>query len=328
MHQHKILVVDDKINMLKLLRRILEKDYEVITSEGGREGLKIFKEDQFDLVISDIKMPDVDGITLLREIKEINHDIDVILITAYASIPSAVEAMKAGAYDYIKKPFEPDELTIVVRRALERKKLLDRTRYLEREVEGVFHPRNVVGKSSSMEGVYKLVRRVVNSDTTVLISGESGTGKELIARAIHYESKRNKSRFVAVNCGAIPKDLLESELFGHVKGAFSGAHSSKKGLIEDAEGGTLFLDEISELEQDLQVKMNRFLQEKEIRPVGANQDKAVDVRVIAATNVDLEGAVANNRFREDLFYRLNVYPIQVPPLRARKDDIPLLVSHL
>lgn len=327
MHKHKILVIDDKINMLKLLRRILDKEFEVTTSDGGRQGLKVFKEDQFDLVVSDIKMPDIDGITLLKEIKTINPDVVVILITAYATVSSAVEAIKAGAYDYIKKPFDPDELMIIIKRALERKELVERTKYLEREVEGVFHFRNVVGKSSAMEAVYSLVRRVINSDTTVLISGESGTGKELVARAIHYESKRSRNRFVAVNCGAIPKDLLESEMFGHVKGAFSGAHSSKKGLTEEAEGGTLFLDEIGELGQDLQVKINRFLQEKEIRPVGANQDRVLDVRVIAATNIDLKDAVADNRFREDLFYRLNVYPISVPPLRERKDDIPILVAY-
>lgn len=322
-----ILVIEDKRNMLRLLERVLGEHYRVVTAETGKEGLAIFEQETVDLVLSDIKLPDLDGLSLLETMKQHKPEVEVILMTAYGSVASAVDAMKKGALDYITKPFEPDEIVMVVQRAMERMALQSQAHHLQREVESLYGFANIVGTSPAMQEVYALMRKVVNSDTTVLITGDSGTGKELVARAIHYTSKRRDRRFVPVNCGAIPKDLLESEMFGHVKGAFSGAHRTKWGLVEEANGGTLFLDEISELPLDLQVKINRVLQEKRVRRVGQSVDRPVDVRILTATNRDLQELVSEGLFRDDLFYRINVYPIPVPPLRDRADDIPLLINH-
>lgn len=323
----RVLVVDDKINMLKLFCKILEENYQVFIAETGLHGLDIFGREDIDLVVADVKLPDIDGLSLLEEIKKRQPDMDVIVITAYGSVSSAVEAMKKGAYDYITKPFNTTEILIVIERALERKRLLKQTHHLQREVETLYGFPNIIGNSQAMQQVYTLIRKVANIDTTVLLLGESGTGKELVARAIHYNSKRRKNNFVPINCAAIPKELIESELFGYVRGAFTGAYRSSRGLIEEAERGTLFLDEIGELNLDLQAKINRVIQERVVRRVGQRDFHPIDVRIIAATNVDLQEAVKDKRFRDDLFYRLNVYPIQIPPLRDRRDDIPLLVTH-
>ncbi len=322
-----ILVIEDKRNMLRLLERVLGEHHEVLTAETGEEGLAIFEREAVDLVLSDIKLPDLDGLALLEAMKQRKPEVEVLLMTAYGSVASAVDAMKKGALDYITKPFEPDEIVLVVQRAMERMALQSKAHHLQREVESLYGFANIVGTSPAMQEVYALMRKVVNSDTTVLITGDSGTGKELVARAIHYTSNRRTRRFVPVNCGAIPKDLLESEMFGHEKGAFSGAHRTKRGLIEEADGGTLLLDEISELPLDLQVKINRVLQDKQVRRVGARADRPVDVRFLTATNRDLQERVSQGLFREDLFYRINVYPIPIPPLRARAEDIPLLINH-
>lgn len=322
-----ILVIEDKRNMLRLLERVLGEHHEVLTAETGEEGLAIFEREAVDLVLSDIKLPDLDGLALLEAMKQRKPEVEVLLMTAYGSVASAVEAMKKGALDYITKPFEPDEIVLVVQRAMERMALQSKAHHLQREVESLYGFANIVGTSPAMQEVYALMRKVVNSDTTVLITGDSGTGKELVARAIHYTSNRRTRHFVPVNCGAIPKDLLESEMFGHEKGAFSGAHRTKRGLIEEAGGGTLFLDEISELPLDLQVKINRVLQDKQVRRVGERADRPVDVRFLTATNRDLQELVSQGLFREDLFYRINVYPIPIPPLRDRAEDIPLLINH-
>jgi DNA-binding NtrC family response regulator len=327
MSRPRILVVDDKINILKLFCKILEEKYYVFIAETGSQGLGIFEQEDIDLVVTDIKLPDFDGLTLLEEIKKRQAEVDVIVITAYGSVSSAVEAMKKGAYDYITKPFNTTEILIIIERALEHKRLLLQTHQLQREVETIYGFPNIVGNSPAMQQVYTLMRKVANIDTTVLILGESGTGKELVARAIHYNSKRRKDSFVPINCSAIPKELIESELFGYVRGAFTGAYRSSLGLIEEADGGTLFLDEIGELSFDLQSKINRVLQERVVRRVGQKEFHPVDVRIIAATNVDLQKAVKDGRFREDLFYRLHVYPIHIPPLRVRREDIQLLAMH-
>ena len=322
-----VLVIDDKPNMLKMLSNLLAKNYEVRTCSNGREGLEEFRRASAELVISDIRMPGMDGMELLKRIKEEDAETEVILMTAFGEIAQAVEAVKAGAYHYVTKPFEPEELLLTVEKALERKKLKERTRILQQEVEEKFGFSNIIGSSEAMQHVYELARKAAASETTVLLTGESGTGKELFARAIHYSSPRAQNRFVAINCGAMPKELIESELFGHVKGAFSGATKDKKGLFEEAHRGTLFLDEITELAPDLQIKINRAIQEREIRRVGDTKDLPVDVRIIASTNRDIKEALEQGGLREDLYYRLNVFPIHLPPLRERQGDIPLLINH-
>lgn len=322
-----VLVVDDKPNMLKMLSTMLGDEYEVRTCENGREALKKFRDMPSDIVLSDIRMPDMDGMEVLRKIKEENPQTEVILMTAFADVSQAVEAVKEGAYNYVKKPFEPEDMLITLEKALERKRLKERTRMLQQEVEEKYGFPNIVGQSEPMRQVYELAHKAAATDTTVLITGESGTGKELFAKAIHYSSSRSKNRFVAINCGAVPKDLIESELFGHVKGAFSGATKDKQGLFEEAHEGTLLLDEISELPLELQVKINRAIQEREIRRVGDTRSRRVDVRLLASTNRDLARAVKESNFREDLYYRLNVFPLRLPPLRERKGDIPLLVDY-
>jgi two-component system response regulator HydG len=320
--------VDDKENMLTLFEKILGTAYELTTAPDGARALSLIASRPFDLVVTDIRMPGADGFEVLKAVKAYAPDTEVVMMTAFASVQKAVEAIKDGAYDYIQKPFDPDDVSLIVARAIERKRLREQAANLRRELEGVYGFDNIVGKSSAMREVYELVQRAAKLDITVLIAGETGTGKELVARAIHHHSGRAGARFVAVNCGALPTELVESELFGHAKGAFTGAHTAKPGLFEEARGGTLFLDEIGELPVAVQVKLNRALQERLVRRVGETSEMPVDVRVVAASHRDLKAEAQAGRFREDLFYRLNVFPIRLPALRERREDIPLLAAHL
>ena len=328
MAKARILVVDDEKSMRDLLSITLGKEgYDVLTAAGGEPAIEALHRESVDAVITDLRMPKVDGLQVLRVAKEISPDMAVIVITAVASTETAVEAMKLGAYDYITKPFKLDEVNLIVRNALERKRLRDENLYLRRQLETQHRFENIIGKSGVIAEVFDTIRKIADSPSTAMVTGESGTGKELVARAIHFNSFRRDKPFVSVNCGAIPEGLMESELFGHVRGAFTGAVSNKVGLFSAAEGGTLFLDEITEIPALLQVKLLRAIQVREIRRVGDTKDIKTDVRLIAASNRDLEEAVAEGILREDLFYRLNVIPIQLPPLRERREDIPLLVAH-
>jgi len=328
MAKARILVVDDEKSMRDLLSITLGKEgYDVLTAAGGEPAIEALHRESVDAVITDLRMPKVDGLQVLRVAKEISPDTAVIVITAVASTETAVEAMKLGAYDYITKPFKLDEVNLIVRNALERKRLRDENLYLRRQLETQHRFENIIGKSGVIAEVFDTIRKIADSPSTAMVTGESGTGKELVARAIHFNSFRRDKPFVSVNCGAIPEGLMESELFGHVRGAFTGAVSNKVGLFSAAEGGTLFLDEITEIPALLQVKLLRAIQVREIRRVGDTKDIKTDVRLIAASNRDLEQAVAEGILREDLFYRLNVIPIQLPPLRERREDIPLLVAH-
>jgi DNA-binding NtrC family response regulator len=320
MSNARILVADDKENILKLFEKILADSFDVATVDEGNRALAMVLSGDFDVVVSDIRMPGADGFTLLREIKHACPEVEVILMTAYASVSKAVEAMKEGAYHYLAKPFDPKEALLVVQRAVERKHLKQQAADLRSALQGAYSFENLVGKSAAMQKVFGLMRRAAETDVTVLITGESGTGKELVARAIHCAGRRKERRFVAVNCGAIPENLIESELFGHKKGSFTGAVADKRGLFEEADGGTLFLDELGELPLPLQVKLTRALQERAVRRVGGAEERKVDVRVLAATNVDLKEAVRQGNFREDLFYRLNIFPIHLPPVRERRED--------
>ena len=324
----KILVVDNEARMRRVLQMMLEgSDYEVDLAEGGEKALARLKDSAFSLVITDMKMPGMSGLALLKEIKKVDEGIPVIVMTAYGTIPTAIEAMKAGAHDYVLKPFDMEEMKAVVEKALEREKLLRQSQYLREELEAKYQFDNIVGESSQMKEVFRLINQVAPTKSTVLILGESGTGKELIARAIHHSSPRANQPFVVVNCAALPENLLESELFGHVKGAFTGAHRDRQGRFALADGGTIFLDEIGAMSPGLQAKFLRVLQEKEFEPVGGSRSIKVDVRIIAATNQDLKRAVEERNFREDLYYRLNVVPVHLPPLRERKEDIPPLAHH-
>ncbi len=327
MERARILVVDDKENILKLFARILGDGYELTTAADGGRAISLVAAQSFDVVVTDLRMPGADGFEVLRAVKARAPETEVIMMTAYATVADAVEAMKLGAYDYLQKPFDPDDASLVVARALERKRLKEQAASLRREVEGVYSFHNLVGKSARMRDVYTLLEQASKLDITVLLNGETGTGKELAARAVHYHSARKERRFVPVNCGALPAELVESELFGHAKGSFTGATGMKRGLFEEAEGGTIFLDEIGELPLPVQVKLNRVLQEKELRRVGDTAGIKVNVRVIAATHRDLKAEVQAGRFREDLYYRLHVFPVVLPPLRERREDIPLLASH-
>jgi two-component system response regulator PilR (NtrC family) len=325
--QSRILVVDDEQSMRELLSIMLRKEgYVVVTAENGKKAVTAMQAEIFDLVITDLKMPQMDGITLLKEIKEASPDTIVIMMTAFGTMEGAEMARSLGAYDYIGKPFNNDEIRLVIQNALEKRHLRKENILLKREIESRSGFENFIGKSDSMQRIFSLIRQVADTTSTVLVSGESGTGKELVARAIHFNSSRKNHPFVTINCGALPETLLESELFGYMKGAFTGATANKQGLFEAANGGTIFLDEISATTPTLQIKLLRVLQEREFKRVGGTADIKVDVRVIAASNKDIQSEVAKGLFREDLFYRLNVIPMHLPPLRERKDDIPPLVD--
>jgi len=324
----RILVVDDEPSMREMLRIVLRRDgYEVMIAENGRDAIEQLHRSQFDLLLSDIKMPDVTGVEVLRAAKDINRDIVAFMMTAHASTNTAVEAMRLGAVDYFTKPFSMDELRLKIRQHLETHRLKQENVLLKKALNTRYEFSNIIGRSEPMLDVFRMVETIAKTLSTVLITGESGTGKDLVARAIHYNSLRGEHPFVALNCGGVPETLLESELFGHMRGAFTGADSNKKGLMEVAERGTIFLDEIGEMNATMQVKLLRVLQDRRFRRLGGTEEVQADIRIIAATNQDLPKLVAEGRFREDLFYRINVIPMQLPPLRDRREDIPLLADH-
>ncbi len=324
----KLLIIDDEKSLVDLLALVFKKEgYAVRTALSAVKGLDLFEKEPADLVITDMKMPQVSGMDVLRRVKEADPDVPVIMITAYGSIDQAVEALKAGALDYVVKPFDVDELKIIVARGLEKRRLTEENILLRRDFKERYSFEHMIGKSRSMQEIYGLIEKVATTDSTVLIAGESGTGKEMAARAIHVQSVRRTGSFTSINCAALPESLLESELFGHVKGSFTGAVSDKKGMFEAAQRGTLFLDEVGEMSPWTQVKFLRALQERTIRRVGGTEEIAVDVRIIAATNQNLKARIAEGKFREELFYRLNVISFEMPPLRKRAEDIPMLVSH-
>lgn len=323
-----ILVIDDEEVIRDSCKQILSlSGYNVVTAEDGYRGLKILHEKPFDIVILDLKMPDISGMEVFKKIRKSNSDIIVIVITGYATVESAVEAMKLGAYDYIPKPFTPDMLRIIVKKAIEKRNLVVENVFLKEQLRVRDEGEVIIGSNKAMQNIYKLIKKVGPADTTVMIFGESGTGKELIAKAIHYYSLRKDKQFVVVDCGSLAENLIESELFGHVKGSFTGAIATKYGRFEFANSGTIFLDEVGNIGYDIQGKLLRVIQEREIIKVGDTTPVKIDVRIIAATNKNLEKEVKEGKFREDLFYRLNVVPIILPPLRERKNDIPALVNH-
>lgn len=323
-----ILVVDDELSMREFLEILLaEEGYHVQTAANCDDAIKLFGNKGVPLVITDLKMPGESGIELLRKVKDVLPETEVIMMTAYASTDSAVEAMKCGAYDYIVKPFKIDEIKLLINKAFEKIRLEYENKLLKKELKESSNFDEIVGLSSSMQATFRLIKKVAPTRSNVLITGESGTGKELVARAIHFNSKRSEKTFVTLNCGAMPGNLLESELFGHVKGAFTGAVSSKPGLFELADKGSIFFDEIGDMPLVLQVKLLRVIQEREFRNVGSTEDIKTNVRIIAASNKNLEKAIEDGEFREDLFYRLNVIQIKLSPLRERKDDIAPLVNH-
>ena len=324
----RVLVVDDEQSMRELLAIMLRQvGYEVTAADGGEAAIKALETDAFDLVITDLRMRKADGLAVLRAAKEHSPRTVVLVVTAFASTETAVEAMKLGAYDYVTKPFKLDELKLTIANALERKRLQEENLALKRQLRIERGFENFIGRSRKMLDVFETIRKTADSGSTVMITGESGTGKELVAQAVHAESGRRRAPFISVNCGAVPEALMESELFGHVKGAFTGAVTSTEGLFAAADGGTLFLDEITEIPHSVQVKLLRVIQEREIRRVGDTRDQKVDVRLIAASNRELAKAVSDGTLREDLFYRLNVIPIHLPPLRERREDIAPLVAH-
>lgn len=328
MHKANIMVIDDEESMCKFMQIMLQKEgYDVITSQSSYQALNLLKQKNYDLVIADLTMPELNGLELLSRVKSLDPDANFIVMTAYASVDTAIEALKKGAYDYLTKPFKVDEIRIAVKKALEQKRITRENISLKKQLKREFGFDNFIGTSPQVLEMKKMAQRVAQSDSTVLIQGESGTGKELVAKAIHYCSARTDKPFVSINCAAIPETLLESELFGHLKGAFTGAIKEKEGLLKTADGGTFFLDEIATTSQAIQVKLLRVLEEKEMIPVGGTKPVELDVRLITATNADLEQEVKMGRFRPDLFYRLNVFLITIPPLRERKDDIELLVFH-
>jgi len=328
MRKGRILVVDDEESMREFMELLLSRDgFQVALHPGDASVLPFIDREVFDVVVCDMKMPQVTGLDVLARVKEVSPSTAVIMMTAYASAQDAVEAMKRGAYDYVLKPFKTDEIRLIVRNALEKTRLEEENIRLRKELDRRTPIRALIGESVGMARIHELIHRVAPTRSNVLITGESGTGKELVARAIHDQSQRRSEAFVTVNCGAIPETLIESELFGHVRGSFTGAIANKRGLFEAADGGTLFLDEIAELPLAMQVKLLRAIQERTFKRVGGNDDVRVDVRIVAATNRNLEKEVKTGRFREDLFYRLNVIEIRLPPLRERTDDIPLLVRH-
>ena len=324
----RALVIDDEASVCKALELILKKEgYEVHSALTGAEGMAALYENDFDIVYTDLKLPDTNGLDLISHIRQQAHAPQIIVVTGYASIETAVEAIKRGAYDYLTKPISPDKVRITTSRAMEKKNLTDRLNRLQQEVEHFYGSEGLIGESRAMHEVFKIIHYASRSDSSVMITGSSGTGKEQAARAIHYGSRRKDNEFVAVNCGAVAKDLIESELFGYVKGAFTGAVRNKTGFLEAASGGTLFLDEIAETSPDFQVKLLRVLQQGEFNKVGDSAVTRVDIRVIAATNKELKKAMAEGAFRQDLFYRLNVIAIHMPPLSERPEDIPILAIH-
>ncbi len=328
MKSERILVVDDEQSMTEFLSILLSKEgYRVLTANTGSEALQKARELPLDLVITDIKMPGMDGIMVLEGVKRIDDTVPVIIMTAFASRQSAIDAVNKGAFHYIEKNANNDEIKAAVRSALKVRRVQSENTFLKRQLKKNHDSKTIIGKSEEMAQVFSLVDRVAATDSTILICGESGTGKELIAREIHYRSHRSGGQFVSINCGALPQDLLESNLFGHIKGSFTGAIRDQEGLMKVAEGGSFFLDEVGEMSQATQVKLLRALQEREIIPVGGTKPLKIDVRLIAATNADLEQEIAAGNFRTDLFYRLNVIQVRLPALRERRDDIPLLVDH-
>ncbi len=324
----KVLVVDDEQGFCELLESLLQKEeFQTVSTTDPIQAKELIERESFDLVFLDLRMPGCDGLQLLRFIKEQDENIIVIIITAYGTIEAAVEAMKYGAYDFITKPFQKNDLIRLIHKAWDKRKLLLEMSQLRAEIQERYGFENIIGKSKPMQDLFDLIRKAANSPCTVLIQGESGTGKELVAKAIHYNSPRRHKKIVCVNAATLQETLLESQLFGHVKGAFTGAYKDQKGLFEVADGGTLFLDEIAEMSPKIQAKLLRALQEQEIIPLGSNTPRKVDVRIIAATNKDLRQAIKEGTFREDLFYRLSVVTIRIPPLRERVEDIPLLAMH-
>jgi len=314
--------------MLALVREHLEDEGHATVAVGrGAEAIARLRAEEFDVVLTDLRMPDLDGMDVLRAAREARQDVPVILFTAFGSIETAIQAIRQGAYDYVTKPFSLEEISLLVGKALEDRRLRAENISLHRELEGRYRFENLLGKSPAMQAVFELIQRVAPGDSNVLITGESGTGKELVAKAIHYNSPRARRSFVPVNCAAMPAGLLESELFGHVKGAFTGAVRAREGIFREAEGGTLFLDEIGDMAPELQAKLLRALEDRAVRPVGSDETIPVDLRIVVATNKDLPARVRTGTFREDLYYRLAVIPIHLPPLRERREDIPLLAEH-
>ncbi|MEW5806027.1 MAG: sigma-54 dependent transcriptional regulator [Acidobacteriota bacterium] len=326
-NKNKILIVEDEKSMRDMLFLLLKKEYEVDVAPTGEEAKKLLTEKLYDLILTDISLPGISGIEVLRASKDALPETSVIMITAYASTESAIEALKLGASDYIVKPFNVDEIKIIIKNELDKRRLAKENVYLKEQLKKKSDLGEIVGRSPKMMEILSLIYKIADTNTTITISGESGTGKEAIARTIHYNSSRKDSPFVSINCGALPEGILESELFGHMKGAFTGATMTKRGLFEVANGGTLFLDEIGETSLGMQVKLLRVLQDKKIRRVGGTEEIDVDVRIIAATNQNLERLVQERRFREDLYYRINVIEIKMPPLREKREDIPILADH-
>lgn len=323
-----ILIIDDEKSLLDLLSVVLKKEgYRVKTCLSPSRVFDLLEKESFDLLVCDIKLPEISGMEVLKFVRENKPDLPVIMITAYGSLKQAVEALKAGAIDYILKPFDVEELKIIIAQELEKRRLREENILLRRDLQQRYSFENMIGKSKTMQEVYGLIEKSSTTDSTVLITGESGTGKEMAARAIHFLSRRSERPFISINCAALPENLLESELFGHVKGSFTGAVADKKGMFEVAQRGTLFLDEVGETSPWTQVKLLRALQERKIRRVGGTEEIPVDVRIIAATNLDLKRRIEEGKFREELFYRLNVISFEMPPLRKRVEDIPLLVQH-
>lgn len=323
-----LLIVDDEQSYRQLLSLVFETEgHSVRTAMNGREALEMLQVQPADLIISDVRMPDMDGIALLRAARELYQDIGIVLMTAFATVDTAREAFKLGADDFIQKPFDVEELKLIVKKTLDKQAIISENRAFKRAQRERGSVKNIIGHSDKMQAVYQMIETVAEVQSTVLITGESGTGKELVARAIHDLSPRAEKPFISINCGAFTETLLESELFGYIKGSFTGAASNRKGLFEAAHKGTIFLDEIGEMSPAMQVKLLRVLQERRVRPVGAHDEMPIDTRVIAATNRDLKTMVADSSFREDLFYRISVIPIVLPPLRERKEDIPELVTH-
>jgi two-component system response regulator PilR (NtrC family) len=325
----RILLVDDEPSILNVLSTLLKgQGHDCVPAKGGEQARELVREEQFDLMISDIRMTPIDGLELLKLAKRMRPEMVVIMLTAYGSVETAVTAMKEGAFDYVTKPFKVDELLITVQRALEFRSIVAENAQLRAELDSRYRFENIVAESAPMRKICDMIQRVAPTDSTILVLGESGTGKELVAKAIHAYSSRSKERFVPINCAALPEPLLESELFGHVKGAFTGAVANKDGLFEVADGGTIFLDEIGSMPMSIQAKLLRVLQDRQVRKVGGTDSVTVNVRVVAATNDRLETLIEKGRFREDLYYRLSVIPIEIPPLRDRRDDIMPLAQYM